>query len=402
MALHVKNLRRAAVLTAQLEAQMIAWRRDFHRHPELGFQEVRTARQVVDIIAGIPGIEVQTGVAQTGVVALLRGEQPGPTILVRADMDALPIHELNDHAYRSVHDGVMHACGHDAHMAMQLGAMHILAERRADLHGQVKFIFQPAEEGPGGAKPMIEAGVMENPRVDAALGYHIWNSLPVGQVGIAAGPVMANTDEFQIHVQGKGGHGAAPHLSVDSIVVAAHVITALQSVVARSVDPLERAVVTVGKVTAGDRHNIIAHTAHLEGTARSFSPEVAALIPERVAAIAEHTCKAFGARCHLNYKTIYPATVNDEAMSRRVWASAVKALGEAHVVPARPSMGGEDMSFFLQAVPGCYFFIGSANPAKGVDVPHHHPEFQIDEDALAVGTRVIVQAVLDYLAPPGR
>ncbi|MEB3285522.1 MAG: amidohydrolase [Candidatus Sericytochromatia bacterium] len=387
------------MLSSQLEEQIVSWRRDFHRHPELGFQEVRTAHRLAEIIRTIPGISLQTGVAQTGLVALLSGSHPGPTILVRADMDALPIQELNEHSYRSCYDGVMHACGHDAHMAMQLGAMHVLAEKRDELHGQVKFVFQPAEEGPGGAKPMIEEGVLANPRVDAALGYHIWNSLPVGQVGIAAGPVMANTDEFQIRVQGQGGHGAAPHLSVDSVVVAAHVITALQSVVSRSVDPLDRAVVTVGKVTAGDRHNIIAHTAQLEGTARSFSPEVAALIPERVAAIAEHTCQAFGARCHLNYQRIYPATVNDEEMSRRVWASAVKALGEARVVPARPSMGGEDMSFFLQAVPGCYFFIGSANPSKGIDVPHHHPQFQIDEDAMATGTRVIVQAVLDYLSP---
>jgi amidohydrolase len=387
------------LLTADLESALVAWRRDFHQHPELGFQEHRTARRIQEILAGWPALEVQPGVAGTGIVALLRGGKPGPCLLVRADMDGLPIHELNDHPYRSVHDGVMHACGHDAHMAMQLGAIQALVARREELHGTVKFVFQPAEEGPGGAKPMIEAGVLDSPRVDAAIGFHIWNSLPVGTVGITEGPVMANTAEFQIDIEGKGGHGAAPHLSVDSVVVAAHMITAMQSIVARSVDPLERAVVTVGKVAAGDRHNIIAHTARLNGTARSFDPEVGRLIPERVAAIAEHTCKAFGARCHLHYEDIYPATVNDPGMCRRVWASATKALGADRVVVARPSMGGEDMSFFLQAVPGCFFFVGSANPEKGIDVPHHHPAFQIDEDALAVGTRVIVQAVLDYLAP---
>lgn len=387
------------MITAALDLAVVAWRREFHRHPELGFQETWTAQRVAEILRDIPGLEITEGVAGTGLIVLLRGDQPGKTLLVRADMDGLPIHELNRHAYRSTHDGVMHACGHDAHMAMQLGAITYLAGRQADIHGTVKFVFQPAEEGPGGAKPMIDAGCMEDPKVDAAIGYHIWNSLPVGKVGLNEGPCMAHTDTFTIEIQGKGGHGAAPHMSVDSIVVAAHVVTALQTIVSRSVDPLERAVVTVGKLVAGDRHNIIAHTAKLDGTARSFSPEIAKLIPARVAAIAHHTCEAFGAKCHLDYQNIYPATVNDGEMTRRVWDSAVKAIGAENVVVSRPSMGGEDMSFFLQAVPGCYFFIGSANPAKGIDVPHHHPEFQIDEDAMAVGTRVIVQAILDYCSP---
>jgi amidohydrolase len=382
---------------AQID-EIVAMRREFHRHPELGFAEEWTAQRIAEILADVPGLEVTAGIALTGLVVLLRGGRPGPTLLVRADMDGLPIHELNQHDYRSQNDGVMHACGHDAHMAMQLGAIKRLAERRMELCGNVKFVFQPAEEGPGGAKPMIEAGVLRNPDVVAAIGFHIWNVLQVGQIGITEGPCMANTDTFELEIQGKGGHGAMPHLSVDSVVVAAHVITALQSVVARNVSPLERAVVTVGKVVAGDRHNIIAHTAHLSGTARSFTPEIGKLLPERVRAISEHICEAFGAKCHLSYNTVYPATVNDPAMCQRVWASAVKVVGEDNVVAAQPSMGGEDMSFFLQAVPGCFFFIGSANPEKGINVPHHHPEFQIDEDSLSIGTRVIVQAVLDYLA----
>ncbi|MDB5101568.1 MAG: peptidase family [Cyanobacteria bacterium RYN_339] len=385
-------------LPAALAAEIVELRRDFHRHPELGFQEERTARRVAELLAGIDGLTVTSGIAKTGLVALLAGGKPGPTLLVRADMDGLPIHELNQHDYRSCHDGVMHACGHDAHMAMQIGAIKLLAARRGELAGNVKFIFQPAEEGPGGAKPMIEAGVMENPHVEAAIGFHIWNNLPVGQIGITEGPCMANTDVFEIRIEGKGGHGAMPHLSVDSVVVAAHVITALQTVVSRNVSPLERAVVTIGKVEAGDRHNIIAHTARLNGTARSFSDEVGQLLPERVTAIATHVCEAFGAKCHMHYSNVYPAVVNDAAMCRRVWASAEKVVGAQNVIAAQPSMGGEDMSFFLQAVPGCFFFIGSKNPAKGIDVPHHHPEFEIDEDSLAVGTRVIVQAVLDYLA----
>jgi amidohydrolase len=386
------------MMTPALAEELVALRRDFHRHPELGFCEVRTAERVAALLSEIPGLEVQTRVAETGVVALLRGGKPGKTLLVRADMDGLPIQELRDVPYKSTIPNVMHACGHDAHMAMQLGAIRLLAERRDALAGNVKFVFQPAEEGPGGAKPMIEAGVMQNPRVDAAIGYHIWNWLRVGQIGVTEGPCMAHTDTFEIHIQGKGGHGSAPHLSVDSVVVAAHVVTGLQSIVARNVDPMEQAVVTVGTVKAGDRHNIIAHSATMTGTARSFSPEMAKLIPERVKAISEHMCQAFGATCHLEYRNTYPATVNDPEMCRRVWASAEKVVGPGQVVAATPSMGGEDMSFFLNEVPGCYFFIGSANPDKGIDVPHHHPEFDIDEDALAIGTQVIAQAVLDYLA----
>ncbi|MFP5501702.1 MAG: M20 family metallopeptidase [Candidatus Sericytochromatia bacterium] len=387
------------MLTADLAAEVVAHRRAFHRYPELGFQEIKTAERLAALLREIPGLEVETGVAQTGLVALLRGGHPGRTLLVRADMDGLPIQELNESDYASENPGVMHACGHDAHMAMQLGAIKLLAERRSELHGNVKFVFQPAEEGPGGAKPMIEAGVMENPHVDHAIGYHIWNGLPVGTIGVTNGPCMANTDVFEIEVSGKGGHGAMPHLSVDSVVVAAHLVTALQSIVARNVDPLERAVVTVGTVNAGDRHNIIAHRARLTGTARSFTPEIGKLLPERVGAIAEHVCAAFGATCHLDYQNVYPATCNDEAMSDFVRAAAAKVVGPERVVVAKPSLGGEDMSYFLDAVPGCYFFIGSSNPDKGIDVPHHHPEFRIDEDALPIGTAVIAQAVLDYCRP---
>jgi amidohydrolase len=385
-------------IPAPIAEEVVRYRREVHRWPELGFQEVKTAERLLEILQGIEGLEIQTGVAVTGLVALLRGGKPGRTLLVRADMDGLPIQELHPCDYKSENPGVMHACGHDAHMAMQLGAIKLLAARRAELQGNVKFVFQPAEEGPGGAKPMIEAGVMENPKVDNAIGYHIWNNLPVGQIGVVEGPCMANTDVFELEIQGRGGHGAMPHLSVDSIVVAAHVVTALQSIVSRNVSPLDRAVVTVGTVQAGDRHNIIAHTAKLSGTARSFTPEVGELLPERVRAIAEHTCAAFGAKCHLNYSNVYPATVNDAAVSREVVASAAKVVGAENVVPAQPSMGGEDMSYFLEAVPGCYFFIGSANKAKGIDVPHHHPAFTIDEDSLAIGTAVIVQVVEDYLA----
>lgn len=384
---------------ATLREDLVAWRRDFHRHPELGFQEHRTARVLLEHLAGIPGLRVRSGVAGTGVVAVLEGGRPGHTVLVRADMDGLPVQEITGAEYASTVPNVMHACGHDAHMAMLLGAIRLLAAERETLPGTAVFVFQPAEEGPGGAKPMIEAGVLDDPKVDRALGFHIWNNLPVGTIGVTDGACMANTDTFEIHIQGRGGHGAMPHLSVDSVVVAAHLITALQSIVSRNVDPQRAAVVTVGKVEAGDRHNIIAHTATLRGTARSFAPEIATLLPERVQAVAEHTAKAFGAECCVRYDTVYPATVNDAAMSELVRRAARRVVGPEKVVHAEPSLGGEDMSFFLQAVPGCYFFIGSANPAAGKAAPHHHPGFDIDEDALPIGVAVIVEATRDALAP---
>lgn len=381
-----------------LTEQMIRERRDFHMFPELGFREVRTAERIVEILreAGID--EIQTGIAKTGVVALIRGRVPGKTVLLRADMDALPVTERNDVPYRSRHEGIMHACGHDAHVAMALAVAKILHARRAEFDGTVKVLFQPAEEGPGGALPMIEEGVLSNPEVDAALGFHIWNTLDVGKVGVRSGPVMANTDEFTLLIRGRGGHGAMPHLSVDAITTAGQVISALQNVVSRQVSPLESAVVTIGTIQGGERHNIIAHEVKMTGTVRTFNPELGEIVPGMIERIIRGVTTAMGADFELEYHRVYPATVNDAAIADLVRDAAARVLGWERVVEAEPSMGGEDMAYFLQRVPGCYFFIGSANPAKGAIHPHHHPAFDIDEDAMPVGVTVMVQAIFDILA----
>lgn len=380
-----------------LAADLTAVRRQIHQHPELGFQEVETARLVADRLKGL-GLDIQTGVAQTGVVATLRGAKPGRTVLVRADMDALPVLEESAAPYRSRHDGVMHACGHDGHTAILIGLGRVLAAKRHALAGTVKLVFQPAEEGPGGAEPMIAAGVLENPRVDAALGFHLWNNLPVGQIGVRPGPVMASTDQVDIVIHGKGGHGAKPHLSVDAIVVASHVVTALQSIVSRMVNPLQSAVITIGTIKGGFRHNIIAPSVEMTGTVRTYDRALRDEMPRRIERVVRGVCDAMGATFELNYQRVYPTTVNDPAMTALVEQAARKVVGDANVMAVEPSMGGEDMAYFLDAVPGCYFFLGSANAEKGLDQPHHSPGFDFDEAALPIGVQVLQQAVFDYLA----
>jgi amidohydrolase len=381
-----------------LADQMIQDRRDFHMHPELGFEEHRTAGRIVEALRAIGIDEIQTGIAKTGVVALIRGRSSGKTVLLRADIDALPVTERNDVPYRSVHDGKMHACGHDAHAAMLLAAAKILYARRAEFDGIVKLVFQPAEEGPGGALPMIEQGVMENPHVDAALGLHVWNLMEVGKIGVRSGPVMANTDEFTVTIRGRGGHGAMPHLSVDAITVAGQVISALQNVVSRQVSPLESAVVTIGTIHGGERHNIIAHEVTMTGTVRTFDAELGEAVPGMIERLIRGVTNAMGADYQLEYHRVYPATVNDPKISDLVRDAAAKVVGWDNVIEAEASMGGEDMAYFLQKAPGCYFFVGSANPAKGLVHPHHHPAFDIDEDAMPIGVQVMVQAAMDVLA----
>lgn len=381
-----------------LASELVACRRDFHRWPELSFREVHTAARIASELQTM-GLEVQTGIAKTGVVGLLRGGRPGgKTLLVRADIDALPLDELNDVPYRSRNPGVMHACGHDAHMAMLLTAIRVLVEHRDAIAGNLKFVFQPAEEGPGGADLMIEEGVMENPRVDAAIGFHIWNELPVGVIGVRSGPLMASSDEFEIVIEGQGTHAADPHLGIDAVVVAAHVLTALQSIVSRQVSPLDSAVLSVGKIVSGSGHNIVAQTAHMSGTVRTFSEALRAGMPGRIEQLISGVAAAFGATARLEYRYQYPVLDNAPEMATLIRRAAECVIGHEQVVTASATMGAEDMAYFLREVPGCYFLIGSANPAKGCDKPHHHPEFDIDEDAMPVGVQVIVQAVLDYLS----
>lgn len=376
-----------------LQPQLIEWRRQLHQKPELGFRETLTAEFITQKLTDW-GIEHQTGIAKTGIVATIAAEKPGPVLAIRADMDALPIQEENEVPYRSQHDGVMHACGHDGHTAIALGTAYYLSQHRDTFAGTVKLIFQPAEEGPGGAKPMIEAGVLQNPAVDAIVGLHLWNNLPLGTVGVRTGALMAAVELFRCTIQGKGGHGAIPHQTVDSIVVGAQIVNALQTIVARNVDPIDSAVVTVGKFHAGTAHNIIADSAHISGTVRYFNPALAGFFHKRVEQIIAGVCQSHGATYELEYYSLYPPVINDGAIADLVRSIAENVVEPAAgIVPECQTMGGEDMSFFLQQVPGCYFFLGSANIDKGLAYPHHHPRFDFDETALGMGVEIFARCV---------
>ncbi|MEE3716350.1 M20 family metallopeptidase [Tumidithrix elongata RA019] len=378
-----------------LQSSLVQWRRELHRWPELGFKEKRTAEFVANKLTAW-GIPHQTGIAQTGIVATIAGggKGKGKVLAIRADMDALPIQEENIVSYRSQIDGMMHACGHDGHTAIALGTAHHLWQHRHSFAGTVKIIFQPAEEGPGGAKPMIEAGILENPKVDAAIGLHLWNNLPLGTVGVRAGALMAAVEFFHLHILGRGGHGAMPHQTVDSILVAAQIVNAMQTIVARNVNPLDAAVVTIGELHAGSAINIIADKARISGTVRYFNPALADLIPKRVEQIIAGVCQSHGASYEFDYQKLYPPVINDHAIAELVRSVAESVVETpAGIVPECQTMGGEDMSFFLQAVPGCYFFLGSANPEKDLAYPHHHPRFNFDETALSTGVEIFTRCV---------
>lgn len=379
--------------------EVIRLRRDLHRHPELGFEEVRTAGIVADYLGAL-GLEVRTGVARTGVVAVIEGSEPGPTLLLRADMDALPVHEATGVEYASTIKGKMHACGHDGHTAILLGAARVLSGMRDRIKGAVKLVFQPAEEGPGGAEPMIAEGVLEDPRVDAAVGLHLWSDFPVGRVGVQPGPFMAAADTFDVVVRGRGGHAAAPHQTVDSVLVASHLVVALQSVVSRTVDPLESVVVTVTRMHGGEAYNVIPDEVRLGGTIRSFLPELRTEVRDRVKALVEGVAAGFGASAEFHYSEGYPPVINDAAMAELVTSCCHDLLGvEAHVVDSR-TLGGEDMAYFLNAVPGCYFFLGARDEEKGCDFPHHHPRFNVSEEAFPLGVELFVRVVERFFESP--
>jgi amidohydrolase len=381
---------------AALQDQLVLWRRDFHRHPELAFKEVRTSGIVAKHLGEL-GLEVQTGIGKTGVVGLLDGAKPGPVVMLRFDMDALPIQELNQTEYVSQNAGVMHACGHDAHTAIGMGIAQIMAQHRDEIAGTLKFVFQPAEEGENGALAMIRDGVLNDPAPEIALGLHVWNEGPVGKAQVGAGSVMAAADIINIKVQGKGTHGAQPDRGVDSIVLAAHIVTALQTIVARNVDPRQTAVVTVGALHAGTAFNIIAESAEMTGTIRTFDPLVREQILQRVKAVVEGTAAALGGSATVEIKAISPATVNDERAAQLVRDTAIDVMGAANVSADQFTMGAEDMSEFLNRVPGCFFFLGSANADKGPVYPHHNPRFDIDESIMPNGVAILAGAALRYL-----
>ncbi len=379
-----------------LQPHLVELRRCLHQKPELGFQEYLTSSLITQKLTEW-GIEHQTGIAKTGIVATIKGHKSGPGLAIRADIDALPIQEENDVPYCSQHDGIMHACGHDGHTAIALGTAYYLANHPQLFAGTVKIIFQPAEEGPGGAKPMIEAGVLKNPDMDAIIGLHIWNNLPLGTVGVRPGPLMAATESFNCTISGKGGHGAMPHQTIDSIVVTAQIINVLQTIVARNVNPLEAAVITVGKFHAGTALNVIADTASIGGTVRYFNRELAKFLPSRIEQVIAGICASHGATYQLDYRPLYPPVINDQQIAELVRSVATEVIETPiGIVPECQTMGGEDMSFFLEALPGCYFFLGSANPDRNLTYPHHHPRFDFDETVLGMGVEMFVRCVEKY------
>ncbi|GAC1351077.1 MAG: amidohydrolase [Polyangiales bacterium] len=386
-----------------LHPRLVDLRRDLHRHPELGFEEVRTSQVVVDWCEAL-GLLVRKGVAKTGVVARLTGNTgntgsgAGKTIALRADMDALPIQDAKVAqrcSYASEVPNKMHACGHDAHVAMALGAATILSQMRDALEGNVVFLFQPAEEGPGGAAPMIAEGALEG--VDFIVGQHMGPMLATGEIGISEGRAMAAADFFTLKVVGRGGHGAYPHLAVDTVPIAAEIVTGLQSIVARNVDPLQPAVVTIGTIHGGYRSNVIADCVDMTGTVRTFDAVVRDDIVRRIETISSEIARAHGAVCTLEYAIGYPAVINHKGAVSLVRRTAMESLGSARVHTVAPSMGGEDFAHYLHKVPGCFYWLGCRTP--GVAEMHniHHPGFDLDEEALVYGVTMFVKTALSFL-----
>lgn len=365
-------------ISANFGEKMVSLRRDIHREPELGFDTEKTAEKILAALDGLP-LEIETGVARNGIVATLKGSKDGPTIGLRADMDALPIHEETGLGFASGTDGKMHACGHDAHASMLVGAAHMLSSVRDELSGTVRFFFQPAEEGGGGGKVMVEEGALGG--VDRVFALHLWPGMQFGRSATKPGPVMAAADQFDIEVRGKGGHGAMPHLGADPIVVAAHIVTALQTLVSREVDPTEPAVVTVGMIGAGSAFNIIPETAKISGTVRSVSPDVRRLLPKRMEEMAQGIARGMRAEATLDYRFSYPVTMNDPEAASFALDVASGVLGDENVSEAeQPSMGGEDFAFMLEAVPGAYLWLGVGD-VSGL----HTPRFDFDEGIMPVG-----------------
>lgn len=382
-----------------LQPQLVAWRRDFHMHPELGFQEVRTAGVVADHLRSL-GLEIATGIGKTGVVALVEPDSlpaEAPTVMLRFDMDALPIEEENDASYRSQTPGVMHACGHDGHTAIGMGVAQVLAQHRNELAGRVKLVFQPAEEGLGGALAMIADGALDSPTPTASFGLHLWSRLPLDQIVVQPGPLMAGADKVSLVVEGVGGHGAMPHETIDAIVVASQIVVAWQTIVARSVDPMTPAVITVGSFHSGSAANVIAERAELACSIRSFDLETRDFLVRRMREVAEGVCAAHGARCQLTFTAGVLPTVNSETGAELVRNVAAALFGPEKLAAMKPMMVGEDMSEFLARAPGCFVLVGAADPDGPPNSPHHSPTFDFDERMLSTGAALLASAAAMYL-----
>ena len=371
-------------------------RRDFHMHPEIGLKEIRTANIVARELTGM-GLQVKTGVGATGVVALIEGKTPSQVVLLRFDMDALPIQEETGAEYASINNGVMHACGHDGHMAIGLTVAKILNKHRNEFKGTVKLVFQPGEEGLGGAEQMIADGILVSPQPDVVLALHIWNEKPVGWIGIVPGPVMAAADIFTIKITGKGGHGAVPNLCKDPILAAAQVINLLQGIASRNVSPLKSAVVTVASIRGGEAFNVIPSEVELKGTIRTFEPEIRDLVIKRFHQIVENVSSALECESIIEIRSITPAVINHPDITNRVQQVAGRVLPNDHLDYKSMTMGSEDMAFIMQQIPGCYFFIGSANKDKNLDASHHHPKFDFDESILPTAVGLMMASTMELL-----
>jgi amidohydrolase len=371
-------------------------RRDFHQFPELGFNEVRTSG-IVDAELNALGLETLTGIAQTGVVASIKGKRPGPVVLLRFDMDALRITEDTGAEYTSQHPGVMHACGHDGHTAIGLTVARMLHAHRQELAGTIKLVFQPAEEGLGGALRMITEGILENPRPDFALALHLWNEKPFGWVGVTPGAVMAAGEIIRLRIAGIGGHGAMPHLAVDPILASAQVIVGLQSIVSRNVPPQKTAVVSITMVHGGEAFNIIPPQVEMQGTIRTFEPDVRETVEKHFRKIVQGTAETFGCRAEIEVEYLTPAVMNDPQLTAKVQNVVRTVWPECELDQNDRSMGSEDMAYILKEIPGCFFFIGSADSHRSLDAPHHHPRFDFDEQALPYAAAVMTCAVLELL-----
>lgn len=375
---------------------MINLRETIHMYPEDGFSEFTTSKIIIEELEKL-GIKVQKNVAKTGVVGLIEGKYPGKTVLLRADMDALKIQEQADVEYKSKIDGMMHACGHDGHVAGLLGAAMILNELKDNLHGNVKLVFQPAEERDGGALPMIEEGVLENPKVDAAFAAHLWGYLNEGEVHLKEGPMMASPDIFNIKVIGKGGHGAVPQESIDPIVITCQIVNSLQTIVSRKINPLDPVVITCGRIQGGDCHNVIPNEVELEGTIRTFNEETRNWVPKVMEDLIRGITTSQGAAYEFKYEPKYPALINDKYMTSFAKESLKKVVGEENVFDLKePNMGGEDFAYFAHKVPSAFIFVGIANN-KSEPVIHHNPYFKWDSKNVGILAQSLSQIAIDYL-----
>lgn len=384
-------------MAEEMREELSSIRRDFHSHPELSGQEYRTADKICEYLDGW-GIEYRRGAADTGIVALVRGERPGKTVGIRADMDALPLMEEAGRSYGSQNPGVMHACGHDAHMTVALGAAKILQALRGELAGNVKFFFQPAEETTGGAKRMIEAGCLENPHVDYVLGLHVSSRYEAGSAGVRYGNMMAASDEFTVVVTGKSCHGAHPDQGTDAMVAAGAVLSGLQTLVSRNLAPVNPAVCTVGKIHGGTAGNIICDRVQMDGILRSVDPRTREFLRERLRAMAENTARAYGGEAQVEFRPSYPALINTDAVVDVVKETACRLLGAEQVTLERePDLGTEDFSYFAEARPACFWHLGCANFKRGIDADIHNCRFDLDEDCLAVGAAIQAEAALALL-----